>query len=433
MIKKTFLYVSILFVCILSLVTTIYAQKAPKAARQEPIVICTVAPLTGLFSAVGTSMVRGAEMAARIINEEEGGIMGRPIKIISRDTEIRPATAIRISREAHDSQGAYLFTGVCSSSVALALGPVMEELDSILFSTICRSDKIVGTGFNKHVFLAANTTQVREFALAGFIHQNFPAVKKWANIGPDYEYGHSSWRNFIYKLKERNPEVKVVSSRYTPFGAGGGYGPHITAILTAEPEGLFTPLYGGDLIAFIREAKEHGLFEKIKVFAHPNFEWNNALVLGANVPNICATEFYLRSLYNYPPSRKYEETFIKDGGEKYFLINQGSSVTDFAAVYAYKAAIEKVKSFKVKDIIKGLEDLRWDTPKGKMWIRPGDHQAYFGIPAFQVIPDEAQPYGYRVGVKTIMPATDFMLPVDKTREWDRILDEWVKKNPDIGG
>ena len=108
-------------------------------------------------------------------------------------------------------------------------------------------------------------------------------------------------------------------------------------------------------------------------------------------------------------------------------------MTDFAAVYAYKAAIEKVKSFNVKDIIRGLEDLRWDTPKGKMWMRAGDHQAYFGIPAFQVIPDKAQPFGYRVGVKTIMPAKDSMLPVEKTREWDRIINDWVKKHPEVGG
>jgi hypothetical protein len=65
MIKKTFLYVGIPFVCILSLVITIYAQKTSTPATKKPIVICTVAPLTGLFSAVGSSMVRGAEMAAR--------------------------------------------------------------------------------------------------------------------------------------------------------------------------------------------------------------------------------------------------------------------------------------------------------------------------------------------------------------------------------
>lgn len=432
MIKKTWLYTGLTLVCVLSLAITCYAKQIQTSAAKKPITICTLGPLTGLFSGVGWPMVRGAETAAKLINEE-GGIMGRPIKTISRDTEIRPASAIRVAREAHDAQGVQLFTGVCSSSVALALGPVMEKLDSILFTTISRSDKIVGTKFNKHTFLAAGTTQVREFSLAGFINKEFPAVKKWANIGPDYEYGHSSWRNFIYKLKELNPDVKVVSSRYPPFGAGGGYGPHITAILNAKPEGLFTPLYGGDLIAFIREAKEYGLFDKIKVFAHPNFEWANTIALGAKVPEIFATEFYLESLYNYPMSQKYEAAFKSGGGEKYFLINQGSAVTDFAAVYAYKAAIEKVKSFETKDIIRGLEDLKWDTPKGEMWMRAGDHQAYFGIPAFQVIPDKAQPFGYRVGVKNIMPSKDSILPAEKTREWDRILNDWVKKHPEIGG
>jgi len=234
------LRISFLVAVILTMVVFAPEPVSSAPATKEPIKICILTPLSGPFAGTGRAQLMGAELAAAMINER-GGILGRPVKIIGRDDEVKPATAIKHAREVRTSERVNLFAGVISSGVALALGPVIQELDSVLVISAAASTKITGINFNKHVFRVSPSTGEHRFAFAGLVHSKYPEIKKWANISPDYEYGHSSWNNFIYKLKQLNPQVEVVASRWPPFGAAGGYGPHITAIMEAKPDACIAP------------------------------------------------------------------------------------------------------------------------------------------------------------------------------------------------
>jgi len=197
--------------------------------------------------------------------------LGKKVELFLRDNEIRPAIAVRMARELHKEQGISLFMGITSSGVALALKPVMEELNSLLITCAAHSTKVTGTEFSSNVFRITDDARTRNYALAKIINEKFPQVKRWANMSPDYAYGHSCWENFSEKMKELNPEFTVVADRWPKFGAGGGYGPHISAIMQAKPDGLYSVLYGGDMIAFIREAKQWGLFDKLKGLYHQSY------------------------------------------------------------------------------------------------------------------------------------------------------------------
>jgi len=56
------------------------------ATAVEPIKVGGAAPLTGYMASDGHDMIEGAKMAIKEINEE-GGLLGRPLKLISYDTE----------------------------------------------------------------------------------------------------------------------------------------------------------------------------------------------------------------------------------------------------------------------------------------------------------------------------------------------------------
>lgn len=382
------------------------------AAEKETLKIGVIAPITGLFSGAGEPQSKGALLAAKLINQE-GGILGREVEILTRDDEIRPAIAVRMARELNKEQGVNLFLGIVSSGVALALKPVMEELDSLLITCAAHSTKITGTEFSPNVFRITDDARTRNYALAKIINEKFPNVNKWANISPDYAYGHSCWENFSEKMKELNPAFTVVADRWPKFGAGGGYGPHISAIMQAKPDGLYSVLYGGDMIAFIREAKQWGLFDKVKVFTSNHIDWDIPYAVKKGMADVWLSEHYYDKAYNFPISEKYEEAFIKNYGKKYFLIAQGHATPAFDAVYAYKAAIEKAKSFKVADIRKALEDLTIESPLGKKWIRGGDHQAYFDMPFIHIVPDSKEEVGWKVVWYKTLNGKDFIVSVEE--------------------
>lgn len=382
------------------------------ANAAEPIKFGFITPLSGLFAGAGEPMSKGALLAAKIINEE-GGILGRPVEILMRDDEVRPAIAVRMARELNKEQGVNFFLGIISSGVALALKSVMEEQNTLLITCAAHSTQITGKQFSRNVFRITDDARTRNYALAQLIHEKYPQVKKWANISPDYEYGHSCWDNFIEKMKALDPQVTVVADRWPRFGAGGGYGPHITAAGQANPEGLYSVLYGGDMIAFIREAKQWGLFDKIKVFTASHLDYDVPCAAKKEMVPIVASEHYLDLAYNYPLSKKFNQRFQELYGKDYFICGQGHATPGFDAVYAYKAAIEKTKSFDVNAVQKALEDLTIDSPLGKKWIRAGDHQAYFDMPFFQVIPDPNTEKGWRVEPVRLLNGKNFILPVEE--------------------
>ena len=85
--------------------------------------------------------------------------------------------------------------------------------------------------------------------------------RKWAVIGPNYEYGRRAWETFWARLKELKPDVQVVGEHWPTLGKlePGGY---VTALLSQQPEALYVSLFGSDWLAFAREAGKRGLFEK---------------------------------------------------------------------------------------------------------------------------------------------------------------------------
>lgn len=331
------------------------------AKSKEPIKLGHITPLSGLFIGAGEPQSKGALLAAKIINEE-GGILGRPVEILLRDDEVRPAIGVRMARELHKEHGVNFFLGIASSGVALALKSVMEEQNTLLITCAAHSTQITGKQFSRSVFRITDDARTRNYALAQLIHERFPNIKKWANISPDYEYGHSCWENFIERLGQLDPRVTVVADRWPRYGAGGGYGPHITAILQAEPEGLHSVLYGGDMIAFLREAKQWGLFDKIKLFTASHLGWDVPYALKKDMVSILTAEHYLDLAYNYSLSKKFNTRFKETYGKDYFIYGQGYAAPGFDAVYAYKAAIEKAKSLDVNAVRKALEEPDYRLP-----------------------------------------------------------------------
>jgi len=384
-----------------------------QAETKEPIKLGFISPITGLFAGTGEPMSKGALLAAKMINEEEGGILGRRVEILIRDSEVRPAIAVRMARELNKEQGVKFFLGIISSGVALALKPVMEEMDTLLITCAAHSTAITGEQFSKNVFRITDDARTRNYALADIIREKFPEVKKWANISPDYAYGHSCWENFSEKMKELAPGFTVVADRWPKFGAGGGYGPHISAIMAANPDGLYSVLYGGDMIAFIREAKQWGLFDKVKVFTSSHVDWDIPYAVQKDMADLWLSEHYYDQAYNLPLSEKYEKAMIDTYGKKYFLVSQGHATPGFDAVYTYKAAIEKAKSFDVSAVRKAMEDLTIDSPLGKKWIRAGDHQAYFDMPFVHVVLDPGQEMGWKVSWYTTVNGKKYMIPVEE--------------------
>ena len=86
--------------------------------------------------------------------------------------------------------------------------------------------------------------------------------KKWAHISPDYEYGHNVWEEFIAYLKQLKPDVQVIQQNWPKLGETD-HSSYVTALLQSGAEAFLSSVWGAQEIAFVKQARPFGLFEKV--------------------------------------------------------------------------------------------------------------------------------------------------------------------------
>ena len=103
-------------------------------AIKGPIKVGYQAVLSGTLAGYGEFHKMGAVMAIEEINAK-GGIAGQKVELEFRDSTTKTDEAIKNARYFVDSWGADFLAGIDSSAQALAMAPVMPQLDRVIMRT----------------------------------------------------------------------------------------------------------------------------------------------------------------------------------------------------------------------------------------------------------------------------------------------------------
>ncbi|HET7786523.1 MAG TPA: ABC transporter substrate-binding protein, partial [Myxococcales bacterium] len=231
------------------------AEKPKGAIPDKPFKIGHMTFFTGAGAVLGEPMYKGNVLAAEEINAQ-GGLLGkRKIEILKADEAAGTDANTKEMRRLKLSEKIDMFMGITSSGNTPALGPVAEELRLLtIFVDGCTDflfDKAVP---NPHyVFRITNIQSADGSACAVGVAMTWPDVKKVAHIHPDYSYGRNCYDHFSIVTKKLLPGAKNVSEAW-PKLFSTDFTPHITKSLAAKPDLLVTSLWGGDYVAFYKQA-----------------------------------------------------------------------------------------------------------------------------------------------------------------------------------
>ena len=170
-----------------------------------PIKIGGQGAISGAHADYGWQMMAGSTLAIEQINAK-GGILGRKLELKFMDEELKPATAVKNARYLVTDWGADFLFGVDLSGSAMAIGPVLPELNRLFFFTHASTHRlteelVAGKGIKQIFRMAA---PVYQDALAAWVFKDNPEIKRWAGINCDYEYGYVAWNLFketIYAIQ----------------------------------------------------------------------------------------------------------------------------------------------------------------------------------------------------------------------------------------
>src|SRR5215475_11879968 len=100
----------------------------PAIANTEPIRVGYLPALTGPSSSTGIGINRGVELAIKEINAA-GGINGRQMELVTRDTQSDPTKAVNGAAELTRGQNVHVVFGPLNSGESLAVVPLLARMN----------------------------------------------------------------------------------------------------------------------------------------------------------------------------------------------------------------------------------------------------------------------------------------------------------------
>ncbi len=356
---------------------------------QETIKIGGQGALSGAHADYGRQMRMGALLAIEEINEQ-GGVLDRQLELNFLDEELRPDVAVRNARMLVDDWGADFLVGVDSSGSAMAVGPVLAELNRVGIFTHAAThrltEELVYEEGIQQIF-RSSVPVYQDSILAALIFKDMPEIRRWANIGADYEYGHVAWQLFKDTLSQHRDDVEFVAEAWAPFQTLDFSG-HVSSVMAQQPDAVFATPWAGEAVSMLRAALIMGAFESL----HAWWQAMGASVdvlegLGGQVERfndkLWATGRYIFT-WSEPETESVNQEFVSTFEQRWGRFPNYSAETTYAAVHAIKAAVEQAGSVETGDVIAALEGLELVSPAGRRVFRPEDHQAVYTVPAGRV-------------------------------------------------
>ncbi len=181
----------------------------PAIAANEPIRIGYLPALTGPSSATGIGINRGMLLAVKEINDA-GGINGRQIELITRDTQSDPTKAVNGAAElAHGEKVSVVF-GPVNSGESLAVVPLLARTNTPQVHP-CWVDSLTDVQKYPMCFRNAPTNQQIGAAANRYVVDVLKA-KKVAVISDTTGYGTASVNAYVPMLKAKGAQVVYQSN-----------------------------------------------------------------------------------------------------------------------------------------------------------------------------------------------------------------------------
>lgn len=322
-------------------------------------------PLSGPFSTIGKPSRKGADLATTQINSGDSGLK---IEMFHKDTESSPDTGVNRARELVQQENVDVLLGFGSSSVAKAVSEFAASQNVLAIATIAQTPDITTSGCQKTTFRTASNLDQLTAGLSKTVAEMTDGTDI-AGIIPDYTFGKATWSVFQEEMQSR-ADANVVAETFPEFGKGD-YQNEIQKILNAEPDIVYTSLWAGDLISFIKQAKQYDFFKKIPEFvAGSGAITDVSRSLGDEMVEMIALDRYF---FRYPDTER-NANFVDAWRSEYDEIPVNVGQETYAGVYSLLHAFEDSGDTAPDAMISALEGLEFEAPEGVKRIRAADHQ-----------------------------------------------------------
>jgi branched-chain amino acid transport system substrate-binding protein len=350
---------------------------ASSVGAAEPVKVGVVQPLTGVLSTLGIPAYRAYQVAADELMRDKGGILGRRIEFIARDSSTTE-TETRFIREMFIREKCDIVMAGCGSGLALAATAVAADLKKLVFVIGGASTKITEENFTRYMFRMQAPTNVWSRASAPIVANEVlkgidnPTVY-W--LSWDYEFGRNLWKYFKEDMEKLKPGIKWIEG-WTKLGETN-YAPYISIIAAKKPDAVVSTIWGGGIPAFFKQAKPFNLWKDIGLYMlGQTGGYEYVRMAGKDYPEGVWTNCYDQpELPDHPIHREYVKRFYNKWGD----YPGGFAAPNYYMMHLYAAGVEMAGTTETEAVIDAMEKVRLKYWSGDMYLRKCDHQSSIGL------------------------------------------------------
>lgn len=340
------------------------------AQAAEPITLGLNYPRTGPYKEEGLAQMRGALLAIDELNER-GGVLGRPLRLISRDTASRPEKAERnVDRLA--AEGAAMLFGGSSSAVAITASKRAATHGLLYFGTLTYSNDTTGKDGHRHMFRECNNAWMSARALGQYLNKQLPN-KDYFYVTADYTWGHTTESSLRQTTGSDNTSQHPGAKVPFPGARMADYQQALKQAAASKAQILVLVLFGEDLVRAMRIAEDLGLTKRMQIVA-PNLTQYMVEQAGPGLmQGVLGTEPWT---WRVPALEKSErgQAFVEQFSQRYQMYPSSSAASAYSIVQQWADAAERAKSLNSEALIKALEDHSYTLLKDRQQWRAFDHQ-----------------------------------------------------------
>ena len=372
---------------------------------EGPVKIALITDSSGAVASFGKANINGVRLAVDELNAD-GGVAGRKVQLITRDSKATPETGVQLTRDAILRDKVSAIFGPVSSGVAVAMTDVAERFKTPIFFHTANTQALTGENFHKYAFQVTPNTTMEGRANAIDLAET--EYRRWAIIAPDYEFGHAQSEAFEEKLKELNPDAKVVKRVFPELGETDQT-PFITSVLAAKPDAVYGALFAGDLLAFTKQAKPLGFFDR--TFFTSLYDTDALSALGKGSP--IGVRGYSRAPFFAIDSPSIDD-FVKRYRDRFNAYPSDWAIMAYDAVKLWAQGVEESEGVDADGVVEALEGASFESLRGEVTIREVDHQASVPVFSGEVAPDDEVGFPTYENPKSI-PGDEVWLSEDEVR------------------
>ncbi len=179
------------------------------AQAEEPIKVGLVAALSGQSAKSGEALTRGLTVAIEEINAQ-GGVLGRPLRLVRRDDESNPSKGMLAARELIQREKVSVLFGGLDTPVSLAIVPLANQMKVPFMGVWAAGTKITENGASdNYVFRVSAVDELVDEALVEYGATRM-GMKKPGMILINNPWGESNEAGFKRALEKRGMDYAGV-------------------------------------------------------------------------------------------------------------------------------------------------------------------------------------------------------------------------------